>query len=185
MGQTLRELCLGAQDRSIGLLACHTGPWYAVMVKGQQERFIHEAFQQKAIESFLPLYWAARRWSDRVKRVQLPLFPGYLFCRFQPFQRLPLLRTPGVKTIVSSGSEMLPVANEDILRIRRLIASNCSLEPWPFLQAGRRVRVHSGPLDGLEGIFAEFRGACGVVVSLELLQRSVMVSLAREQVTPI
>jgi transcriptional antiterminator NusG len=184
MGHSLRELCLPAQQDESDL-CLQVASWYAVVIKSQQERMVSDVIQQKGIESFLPLFWAARRWSDRVKRLQLPLFPGYLFCRFAPGQRLHLLRTPGVKSIVSVGPDIAPVADDDIQRIRRMVTSGCTLEPWPFLQTGQKVRIHDGPLTGMEGILTEFRGAWRVLIGLELLQRSVIVQLAREQVTPI
>jgi transcription antitermination factor NusG len=186
MGPTQRELCPNWQnDGAVVLPPVKPLPWFAVAIKPQHERAVADGLFQKGLESFLPMYWAARRWSDRVKRLQLPLFPGYVFCRFEYGQRLPVLRTPGVRSIVSCGPEVIPVPDEDIDRIRRMVTSDCSIEPWPFLKAGQRVRVNDGPLIGLEGTLAEFRSTWRVVVGLELMQRSVAVQLARYQITPL
>jgi len=96
-----------------------------------------------------------------------------------------VLRTPGVRSILSFGQVVIPVPDEDIERIRRMVTSGYSLEPWPFLKTGQRVRVSGGVLTGLEGTLTELRGSWRVVVGLELLQRSVAVQLTRDQVTPL
>jgi transcription antitermination factor NusG len=160
-------------------------PWFAVVVKPQHERSVQEGLLQKNVESFLPTYWASRRWSDRVKRIQLPLFPGYVFCRFDYALRQPVVCTPGVRSIISFGAQAIAVPNEEISAIRRMVASGYFIEPWPFLKEGQRVRVNEGPLVGLEGTLTELRGASRVVVGLELLQRSVAVQMARDQVAPV
>lgn len=133
----------------------------------------------------MPTYHDSRRWSDRVQILKRPLFAGYVFCRFPPDLKVPILRTPGVRSIVSFGREMLPVPDEDIERVRRMLNSGAAIEPWPFLKAGQRVRVQSGPLSGLEGILVELRNSFRVVVGMELLQRSVAVQLNRAQICPI
>jgi transcription antitermination factor NusG len=186
MGLTERELCPnGRNDLAAVLPPANPLPWFAVVIKPRHERAVLDGLSQKGLESFLPQYWAARAWSDRVKRLQLPLFPGYVFCRFEYGRRLPVLRTPGVRSIVSFGAEAIPVRDEDIERIRRMVTSGCSVEPWPFLKDGQRVRVADGPLTGLEGTLTGFRGTWRVVVGLDLLQRSVAVQLARDQITPL
>ena len=160
-------------------------PWFAVVIKPQHERAVQEGLHQKGLESFLPLYRATRRWSDRLKHLQLPLFPGYVFCRFERSGKVPVLRTPGVRSIVSCGTEMLAVPEEEIDRVRLMASSGAAVEPWPFLKTGQRVRVCDGPLAGLEGILAEVRNATRVVVGLDLLQRSVAVQLNRDQILPV
>ena len=186
MGLTERELCANRQEGCAPLLPPATPlPWYVITVKPQHEQTVQYGLAQKGYEIFAPTYWAARRWSDRLKRLQLPLFPGYVFCHLGFGVRLSILRTPGVRSIVSFGTEIIPVPNEDIDRIRRMVTSGCSIEPWPFLKVGQRVRVHCGPLTGLEGILAEFRNTWRVVVGLELLQRSEAVQLSPDQITPL
>jgi transcription antitermination factor NusG len=186
MGLTERELCPSGQFG--GLVAAaprHALPWFAITIKPHHEKAVQEGLDQKGLETFLPLYWATRRWSDRVKRLQLPLFSGYVFCRFDAGIRTPVLRTPGVRSIVSFGSDPLPVADFEIERIQRILASGAGVEPWPFLKVGQRVRVGAGALAGLEGILAEVRNTWRVVVNLELLQRSVAVQLDRDSIVPL
>jgi len=178
MGLTERELCPKSEIPAFPL------PWFAVVIKPQHERAVQEGLQLKGMESFLPTYLTTRRWSDRVKRLQLPLFPGYVFCRFERSERVPVLRTPGVRSIVSFGAEIVPVPEEEIDRIRLIVSSGAAVEPWPFLKIGQRVRVHTGALAGMEGILAEDRNVTRVVVSMEFLQRSVAVMLNRDQIQP-
>jgi transcription antitermination factor NusG len=160
-------------------------PWYALVIKPQHERVAQAGLSCKGLESLLPLYWTTRHWSDRAKRLELPLFPGYLFCRFRPDLRGGVLRTPGVRSIISFGSEMIPVPEAEIEQVRRMMTSGSAIEPWPFLKVGQRVRVQVGPLAGLDGILVEVRNTCRVVVGMEMLQRSVAVQLDRDQVRPL
>lgn len=186
MGPTVRELCPNSQIGGLAALPPNDPlPWLAVSIKPRHERAVEEALRQREIESFLPTYCAAHRWSDRVKRLHMPLFPGYVFCRFNQNQRLHVLRIPGIRSVISFGSQLIPVPDEEIDRIRRMVTSGCSIEPWPFLKSGQTVRINDGPLTGLEGILAEFRSTWRVVVGLNLLQRSVAVQLSRYQITPL
>jgi transcription antitermination factor NusG len=186
MGLTERELWPnGQKDPMEEPPATNPLPWFAVTSKPQHERAVRDGLVQKGLESFLPLYWTTRRWSDRTKRLQLPLFPGYVFCRVESARRLPVLQTPGVRSLVSFGTEMIPIPEVEVQRIQRMVESGCLIEPWPYLHAGQRVRVDHGPLTGLEGTLSEVRNTWRVVVGLELLQRSVAVQLDRTQITPL
>lgn len=136
----------------------------------------------KGYEYFLPLYKDRRRWSDRIKEVDSPLFPGYLFCRFNPQNRLPILKTPGVTQIVGYNHVPVAVDEEEIRAIRTLVASGLPNHPCPFLQVGNRVRIDAGALRGLEGILLEVKGKRKLVLSITLLQRSVAVEIDSEAV---
>jgi len=179
LGPTERELC------PVDSRPADNMPWFAVVSKPQHEHAVHEGLSHNGLESFLPTYDAARRWSDRVKHLQLPLFPGYVFCRFGRPNKVRILRTPGVRSIVSCGTEILPVPQEEIDRIRLMVSSGAPLEPWPAIKTGQRVRVCDGPLFGLEGILAEIRNTTRVVVGMDFLQRSVAVQLDRGQIRPV
>ncbi len=133
--------------------------------------------RHKGYELFLPLYECRRRWSDRIKELELPLFPGYLFCRFNPLDRLPILMTPGVIQIVGVGKSPIPVDDADIVAIQTAVGSGLPRQPWPFLEIGQRVKVESGPLTGVEGILIGFKGHHRLVLSVTLLQRSVAVEV--------
>ena len=140
----------------------------------------------KGYEEFLPLYCSRRQWSDRVKHIDLPLFPGYLFCRFDPQDRLvPVLTTPGVIGIVGAGKTPIPVAEEEIEAVRKVLRSGLAAEPWPFLGIGSRIYMEDGPLTGLEGIITNVDKTYRLVVSVSLLRRSVAVEIDREWARPI
>jgi len=128
-------------------------------------------------EEFLPLYECRKHWSDRIKEVQTPLFPGYLFCRFDPQNRLPILKTPGVIQVVGYNRQPIPVDEDEIKSIQTLVTSGIPNQPWPFLKVGEKVRIESGPLRGLEGVLVEFKGNRRLILSVSLLQRSVAVEM--------
>ncbi len=154
--------------------------WFALRVKARSEKFVATVACHKGFEQFLPLYQCRRRWSDRFKAVELPLFPGYVFCRLDPKDRLPLLTIPGVQHFVGIGKVPLPIDEAEIASIKAAISSGMRAEPWPFLSAGQRVRIEEGPLAGLEGILVKERGKHRVIVSVNLLRRSVAVEVDRD-----
>jgi transcription antitermination factor NusG len=152
--------------------------WYALQIRAGLEKTASAGLRGKGYEEFLPLYLARRRWSDRVREVEVPLFPGYLFCRFDPFDRLvPVLTTPGVICTVSAGRTPIAVAEAEIEAVRRVVHSGLAAEPWPFLSAGCLVAIERGPLAGLEGVLTKFAGGHRLVVSVNLLQRAVAVQI--------
>jgi transcription antitermination factor NusG len=159
--------------------------WFALEVKQRYEQFAATALRNRGYEEFLPLYKCRRRWSDRIKQLDLPLFPGYLFCKLDPDNRLPILATPGVILIVGIGKIPVPVAESEIDAVRSVVASQLSAQPWPFLRAGQQVRIDAGPLRGVEGVFLNHRNQCRLVVSVTILQRSVAVEVDGDWVTPL
>jgi transcription antitermination factor NusG len=139
----------------------------------------------KGYEWFLPLYKARRNWSDRVKEVESPLFPGYLFCRLNPHDRLPILKTPGVSQIVGYNHVPVPVDEQEIEAIRRLIASGVPNSPCSYLEVGSKVRIEAGALRGVEGILTELKGKRRLVLSITLLRRSVAVEIDSDAVSVV
>ncbi len=159
--------------------------WYALTVKPQHEKATAIALRRKGFEEFVPLYRSLRKWSDRVKNLDLPLFPGYVFCRFALDNRLGVLTAPGVNSIVGAGRQPAPVSGAEIEAIRAMVSSGLPVEPWPFIEVGQRVRIEGGSLDGLEGILTQVRNCWRVVVNVELLRRSVAVEIERDRVFPL
>jgi transcription antitermination factor NusG len=159
--------------------------WFALRVKSRAEKVVAVMARSKGIEEFLPVYQARRRWSDRMKTVEFPLFPGYVFCRFNPQDRLPVLSIPGALHLVGVGKVPVPLEDAEIAAIQAAVQSGLSTEPWPFLELGQRVRLEDGPLAGIEGIFVGDSKQQRVVVSITLLRRSVAVSIERDWVTPV
>jgi transcription antitermination factor NusG len=147
--------------------------WFALNTRFRYEDYVSKQIAGKGYETFLPIYKSRRRWSDRIKQIDLPLFPGYLFCRFDPANRLPILTVPGMIQIVGFGKTPVPVDESEIVAIQAAMGSNVTREPWPFLQIGQKVRVACGPLCGVEGILLSVRGGRRLVLSVTLLQRSV------------
>jgi transcription antitermination factor NusG len=160
-------------------------PWFALQVRTRNEASVAEQLGRLGYQRFLPLYRLRKRWSDRIKEVDAPLFPGYLFCRFDPQDRLPILKTPGVMQIVGFKNGPAAVEESEIRSLQTLVAAGVPHQPWPFLAAGDRVRIESGPLLGLEGILTEVRRSHRLVLSVTLLQRSVAVEIDSALVTAI
>ncbi len=159
--------------------------WFALHVRPRHEKTAAAALKSKGFEEFLPLYACFRRWSDRLKRVEAPLFPRYVFCRFAPRESRTVLATPGVLSVVGFGKRPIPVADQEIHALQAIVASGLPAEPWPFLQVGQLVRMDAGPLSGLEGILLDFKSGHRLIVSVTLLQRSVAVEIERLWVRPI
>lgn len=159
--------------------------WFALRVKSRCEKAVAMMAQNKGFEEFLPLYQSRRRWSDRLKLMELPLFPGYLFCRLNPQNRLPLLTIPGVLHFVGIGKIPAPIEDGEIAAIQTTVRSGLSTEPWPFLEIGQRVRLDDGPLAGLEGILVGTSKKRLLIVSVTLLRRSVAVAIEPDWATPL
>ena len=151
--------------------------WYALYTRHQHEKRVHQILMGKGFEAFLPLYTTAHQWKDRIKRVSLPLFPCYVFLRGPYSQWLPILTTPGIHSVVGFGGQPASISSGEIEAIRRVIESPVQAEPHPFLKCGDRVRVTAGPLRGLEGILVRKKNWCKLLLSIEMLQRSVAVEI--------
>jgi transcription antitermination factor NusG len=166
--------------------ACKQHPWYAIRVQAKLEKVASDVLRQKGFEQFLPLYRAKRVWSDRVKELDLPLFPGYLFCRLDLSERLlPLVTTPGVLGIVSAGRDPVSIPDQEIALVQAVVRSGLPAMPWPALSAGSLVLIERGPLAGVEGLVLDADKKCRLIVSVSMLQRSVAVEIQREWVRPI
>lgn len=160
-------------------------PWYGVRVKSRFEFVTARLLRQKGFEEFLPLYRSKRVWSDRVKELDVPLFPGYVFCRFDTGRLLEVLTTAGVVHVISVGRQPIPVEKTEMDAVRSICVSGLTARPWPFLESGRRVLVEKGPLAGIEGRVISAKGEWRLVVSVSLLQRAVSTEIDREWIRPI
>lgn len=159
--------------------------WYALYTRHQHEKTVAELLSMKGFEVFLPLYSAVHRWNDRTKRLSLPLFPSYVFLRDQLDRRLQILTTPGVYSIVGTGGHFSPIPDVEIEAVRRVVESSIPVEPYPFLRCGDWVRVKSGPLEGIEGILMRKKNSLRLVLSVELLMKSVAVEVDAFMVEPL
>ncbi len=151
--------------------------WYAVQTRARHERVVVQRFQEKGLTTFLPVYTEVRRWSDRWKSVELPLFSCYVFVKIMPTNedRLKVLCTDSVFDLVGTPRQGTPIPDEQIDAVRTIVNERMNWETFPFLKIGQRVRIRSGALAGVEGILVSRNGKRSVVVSVDALQRSLAV----------
>ena len=159
--------------------------WFAVRVRSNQERVALVHLGERGYQHFAPSYKSERQWSDRKKEIEQYLFPGYIFCRFDRGDRLGVLTAPGVVDVVGFGKTPEPIPDEEIDRVRRMVESGLLVAPHPFLRVGQTVLIERGPLTGMEGLLVEVKGRFRLVVSINLLQRSVSAEVDRQSVRPV
>jgi transcription antitermination factor NusG len=159
-----------------------TKHWFALMVKPLYEKAVATQLSARGIEGYTPLYQVRRRRSDRVKMVEIALFPWYVFCRFSFDERLCVLRTPGVNSIVGFGGKPSPLSEDEIAAVRLVTGSGLMVKPWDPVSIGQRVRVVRGPLAGLEGILAREKTNHRLIVNIEIINRAIAVEIDRDLV---
>jgi transcription antitermination factor NusG len=159
--------------------------WYALKVRPRLEKQVSVNLSTKGYELFLPLYKRKSHWSDRIKTLEVPLFPGYLFCQFDVTKRLPILQTPGVISVVGIGKCPEPIDVAEIDAIRTVVSSGVLYQPHPYLTVGDMVRVEHGALSGLVGLITQVKNDFRLIISVNLLMRSVSVEIDRSWVDPV
>ena len=179
----MRELCPEEPG------AAEAQAWYALSVKHQHEQAVRAALEFKGLKALAPTYRVKKRWSDRVKELDMPLFSGYVFCRFSVGedgdQRALVLNTPSVSRMVGFGGVPAAISEVEIKAIQTAMATGAAMRPWPHLKPGDRVRVERGPLRGVEGQLLRDGAGYQLVIAVELLQRSVAVTMDADAVTPV
>lgn len=151
--------------------------WYAAYTCANHEKRVACELQAREVDHFLPLYNSVRRWKDRRVHLELPLFPGYVFVRLALQRRLEVLQIPSVVRLVGFNSLPTALPDDEIEALRKSLAQRLRVEPHPYLTVGRRVRIKSGPLCGLEGIVVRRAGKVRVVLSVDLISRSFVVDV--------
>ncbi len=146
--------------------------WYAAYTSANHEKGVAKQLDERSVEHSLLLYESVRRWKDRRVKLQLPLFPGYL-------------QVPGVIRLVGFNGAPTPLPDEEIESLRLALAEGSRAEPHPYLKVGRRVRITRGPLAGREGVLKRWKGDLRVVLSTELIQRSISVEVDASLVMPV
>ena len=172
-------------SQSLLSLDCLEPHWYAAYTCAQHEKRVAQQLEACQVTNYLPLYEAVHRWKDRRKLVQLPLFPGYVFVWIPLRSRLDVLRLPGVVRLVGFNGTPTPLPEHEVEGLRRALSQGVRAEPHPHLRVGRRVRITRGPLVGREGILKRWKGALRVVLSLELIQRSILLDIEASFTEPI
>src|SRR5437763_5838638 len=159
--------------------------WYALKVRPRFERSVVAHLRTRGDDPLLPCYSVKRQWSDRTKSIDLPLFPGYLFCQIDLNSRFPVLTTPGVSFIVGIGRVPEPIAQHEIESIQAIVKSGLHYEPHPYLMAGQVVQVEKGALAGLFGLITDLKNSSRLIISVNLLMRSVSTEIDRSWVRPV
>ncbi len=151
--------------------------WYAAYTRANHERRVADQLAERGVENFLPQYESVRKWKDRRVRLQMPLFPGYVFVHLALQNRLRVLQVPGVACLVGFAGRPVAVPEEEFARIRGFLNKGLRAAPHRYLTVGRRVRVTNGPLQGLEGVLLRRKNKTRFVLSFELIMRSVAVEI--------
>jgi len=159
--------------------------WYGLRVRSNFERQVSRLLLAKDIEEYLPVYRTRRVWSDRVREIELPLIPGYVFCRIALDSRTKVLATTGVVGLAGHQNLALPIDEHELAAVRKMAEVQSNVEPWPFLRIGQQVRVYRGPLAGVEGILLKVKSSYRLVVSVTLLGRSVASEIDAAYVRPL
>lgn len=176
------EAVAAAKDSQV---AVAKWPWFAIRVRSRFDKVVSENLRSRNYESFATLHRVQRRWANRNREIEIPLFPGYVFCRFDPQARLPVLTCPGVVHLVCFGDGPVPLDEAEVEAVYAALHSNLPVEACPFVQAGQRVRVEQGSLAGVEGLVVRVKNRVRLVVSITLLQRSVAVELDTDRVSVV
>jgi transcription antitermination factor NusG len=167
------------------LAASEPQAWHALYVRHQHEKAIAEFLNKNGFDAFAPVYGAVRKWKDRTKHLLLPLFPCYVFLHGGLNHKSTILATPGVCSIVTMGGKPATMADAEVEAIRVATSQRGAVEPHPFLRSGDRVRVRSGHLEGIEGILVRRKNSLRLVLSAELLERSIAVEVDANDVEPL
>ncbi len=171
-------------SQSNGIGSSEDSAWCVLYTRHQHEKAVAEMLSAKSFEVFLPLYESTRRWKDRTKTLTLPLFPGYVFVRGALTRRLQVVTTPGVHMILFHGEHIAIVPEVQIQAIRRAVEGPFRIEPHPFLKCGERVRVIRGSLEGVEGVLVRKKNLYRLVLSVDMMAKSVAVEIDSTDVEP-
>lgn len=174
---------LASQGLDIGMN--ESPKWWALYTRHQHEKTVATMLTAKGFEVFLPLYQSTRRWKDRKKVIELPLFPCYVFVRGGLDRRLQVVSTPGIHMILFSGEGVAIIPEAEIQAIQRAVSGPFSVEPHPFLKCGERVRVIRGPLEGVEGILVRKKNLYRLVLSVDMMAKSVAMEIDATDVEPV
>lgn len=162
--------------------------WYAVQTRARNEKAISERLREQGLTTFLPLVTEVRRWSDRKKKVELPLFSCYLFVKLAAGdhdQRMQVYRTNGVFRIVSMHGELIPIPAAQIDALRTVVTQQVPWTEHPFLKIGQRVRIRGGSLEGVEGVLLSRNGDRTLIISVDAIQRSLAVQVEGYDIEPL
>jgi transcription antitermination factor NusG len=159
--------------------------WYAAYTSANHEKRVAIQLTRKSVEHFLPLYDSVRLWKDRRRKLQLPLFPGYVFVKLALRDRLQVLQVPGVAKFVGFNGTPAQLPQKEMEALRASLVGGAQVVPHPYLKIGQRVRVREGSLAGIEGILTRKKNGMRFVLSLDLIMRSVAVEIDVAELEPV
>jgi len=167
-------------------VTCVASAWYAIQTFPRHEKKVTEELQHKGVKALLPLVTEKRQWSDRRVVVDTPLFPGYVFVRItcEQAERVTVLRTAGVRNFVGMRRMGDPIPDQQIETVQTIVAGGVPFHPCPFVDIGQRVRIRGGSLEGIEGILTAVNGDESLVISVNLIQRSLAIRVSGFRVEP-
>lgn len=159
--------------------------WYALYTRPRFEKKIDQDLKQKRLQSFLPLQIVSRVWSDRIKKIEAPLFPSYVFVHADRSERYLALQSTGVVRMVSFNGEPVRIPDSQIEAVSRILKHGLQVQPTQYLKFGDTVEVTAGPLQGVQGYFIEERGSGKLAVSVHAIQQSLIVQIDRNLIKKI
>lgn len=159
--------------------------WYAVSVRPRHERVVTRHLAQRGLNYFLPVYRSVRRWKDRHKELEMALFPGYVFVNLNLRDRMGVLQAPGVVQFVTFQGQPAAVPDSEIQALELGLSAGLRPQPHPYLRRGKKVRVKNGPLTDAEGVMIRRKDGFRLVLSIDLIMRSVMLEVDEADVEPL
>ena len=172
------QIVVGPQDDGERrMVTAAPAAWYAIWTRSRHEQVVREQLERKGFEAFLPTIPKWSRWKDRKKKIDWPLFPGYCFARFDPGDRLPVLKCTGVVSIVSFNGEIASIPEPEIEAIRLLVQSDLQYDPCPMIKEGMLVEVTHGPLKGVHGRLVRKGAHARLVLTVDLIGQAVSVEV--------
>jgi transcription antitermination factor NusG len=175
--ESVAKESVGARCQSPQETAMVQSRWYVLYTFANHEKRVASELRARTIEHFLPLYKSVRRWKDRQVTLDLPLFPGYVFVHLALRDQLRVVQVPGVVRLVGFNGMPAPLSDTEMEIMRSGLSTGLGTEPHPFLTVGRRVRITAGPFAGLEGVMIRKKNNLRVVVSIDLIQRSIAIEI--------
>lgn len=159
--------------------------WYAIWTRSRHEKYVRDQLIGQGIEPLLPLIKKTNQWKDRTKEVEVPLFPGYCFARFEWKERLNVLKATGVVRIIGNNGRPEPISENEIEAVKRLMTTTLPYASHPYLQEGMKVRIIHGPLKGIEGILCRKDNRHRVVLSVQLIRQAAAVEMDLADLAPL
>ena len=179
------QAILGLRPQEITKSEQQPSSWLAAYTRSRHELTVANQFQQKGLDALLPTYRRLSRWSDRIRRIDTPLFPGYVFVRVGDAERRCVLQTVGVVSIVCRSGRPVPLSNADVEKLRLCTANPSAVEPHPYLRVGQRVRVKHGPFRGWEGVLVQKKNSTRLIITVEQIMKSVSIDLNGADIEPL